>query len=230
MKKTTYIVAGRQPWNHLHFKEELRGLAGEWYFAATSEELNTLVTELSNLRYIFFMHWSEKVPTQFTTELECVCFHMTDVPFGRGGSPLQNLLAQGITETKMTALRMTDDFDAGDVYMKRDFSLKSGSAHVLYQQASRLSCDMIKEIATEEPTAEPQCGEVTIFKRRKPQQSEMTANIKSLEELHNHIRMLDAPGYPHAYIDLGEYRIHFTSSALEGDQLSATVSIQKNTK
>ncbi len=25
-------------------------------------------------------------------KFECVCFHMTDVPYGRGGSPLQNLI------------------------------------------------------------------------------------------------------------------------------------------
>ncbi len=37
--------------------------------------------------------------------------HMTDVPYGRGGSPLQNLIARGHTSTKLTAMRMTAEVD-----------------------------------------------------------------------------------------------------------------------
>jgi len=37
---------------------------------------------------------------------------MTDVPYGRGGSPLQNLIVRGHTETKLTALRCVRDLDA----------------------------------------------------------------------------------------------------------------------
>ena len=54
---------------------------------------------------------------------ECVCFHMADVPYGRGGSPLQNLIARGHRETKLTALRMVEDFDAGPVYSKMPLCL-----------------------------------------------------------------------------------------------------------
>ena len=71
-------------------------------------------------RYVFFPHWSWKVPDDILGATECVCFHMTDVPFGRGGSPLQNLIVRGHTETRVSALRMVSEPDAGPVYMKRD--------------------------------------------------------------------------------------------------------------
>ena len=46
-------------------------------------------------RYIFFLHWDWRVPHVIWQQHECVCFHMTDVPYGRGGSPLQNLILEG---------------------------------------------------------------------------------------------------------------------------------------
>ena len=55
--------------------------------------------------YVFFPHWSYKIPTEIFNAYECVIFHMTDVPFGRGGSPLQNLVVRGIYETKISALK-----------------------------------------------------------------------------------------------------------------------------
>ncbi len=46
-------------------------------------------------RYIFFPHWSWIIPKEIYEKFECVIFHMTDLPFGRGGSPLQNLIVRG---------------------------------------------------------------------------------------------------------------------------------------
>ena len=38
---------------------------------------------------------------------ECILFHMTDLPFGRGGSPLQNLLLRDIEKTKISLIKIT---------------------------------------------------------------------------------------------------------------------------
>lgn len=63
------------------------------------------------------------VPEAVLIAAECVCFHMTDVPYGRGGSPLQNLIVRKHKKTKLTALKMTEEIDAGPVYCKRELSL-----------------------------------------------------------------------------------------------------------
>lgn len=44
--------------------------------------------------YIFLPHWSYIIPREITDNWECVVFHMTDLPYGRGGSPLQNLIVR----------------------------------------------------------------------------------------------------------------------------------------
>lgn len=46
----------------------------------------------------------------------------------------------------------------------------------------------------------PQEGDPVVFKRRKPEQSDMSG-LEKLEEIFDYIRMLDADGYPHAYIE-----------------------------
>ena len=117
---------------------------------------------------------------------------MTDVPYGRGGSPLQNLIIRGHSHTKLTALRMTDDFDAGPIYLKENLSLE-GNAEEIYIRATYLAARMIKHIIRKRSKPTPQTGKVIIFQRRRPEQSEIP-QLPTLEALYDFIRMLDAEG------------------------------------
>jgi methionyl-tRNA formyltransferase len=81
--------------------------------------------------YVFFPHWSWYIPREIYEKYTCVIFHPSDVPFGRGGSPVQNLIASGHTETVITALRASGELDAGDVYLKRRISLLGGGEEIL---------------------------------------------------------------------------------------------------
>jgi len=148
---------------------------------------------------------------------------MTDVPYGRGGSPLQNLIMRGHQQTKLTALRMTQEFDAGPVYLKEDLCL-GGNAEDIYIRATTLAAKMIEKIIAEEPTPIPQTGEVTIFKRRTPAESQVP-ELSSLSNLHDFIRMLDAEGYPKAFIEHQGFRYEFSRSALYDGRIVADVTI-----
>jgi methionyl-tRNA formyltransferase len=221
----SYLVVGCKPWNYSSYTERLVSLPGHWHYIGSQEELTAeLVRELSP-RYIFFLHWSWKVPPQIVGSYECVCFHMTDVPYGRGGGPLQNLIQRGHKSTKLTALRMTDELDAGPVYLKEPLSLE-GSAEDIYQRASRISAAMVERIVRERPNPTSQQGEVVTFTRRKPWQSRIDA-LRSLEEMHDFIRMLDADGYPPAFLEYAGFRFEFSRSALCQDHVAADVKITR---
>lgn len=221
-----YIVAGSRPWNRLVFDELLRDLPGEWHFAGTQEELASCLSKVTAPRYIFFLHWSYRVPAEVHLKHECVCFHMTDVPYGRGGSPLQNLIVRGHRETKLTALRMVEELDAGPVYAKVPLSLE-GSAEEIYLRAGRLSAELIRKIAAEETSPAPQTGTPVIFSRRKPAESEIPQELADLAKLHDFIRMLDAEGYPHAFFDHGPFRLEFRRSTLYHGHIEANVTITR---
>lgn len=150
---------------------------------------------------------------------------MTDVPFGRGGSPLQNLIQAGIKETKVTALRMVEEMDAGPVYAKRTMSL-AGRAEDIYLRAGELSWEMIRWIIETQPEPIPQQGEGTCFKRRKPEQSVLPME-GTLEKIYDHIRMLDAPTYPLAFIEHGDFRLEFSHAEFNGEEVRAQLVIRK---
>lgn len=223
-KQTTYIVAGNRRWNKQLFVERLQFLPGKWKFAGNPAELNKLVNECNNPRFIFFLHWSHQVPPEIHQKHECVCFHMTDVPYGRGGSPLQNLIQRGHRDTKVTALRMVHEMDAGPVYCKQSLSLE-GDAEEIYIRAGYLSAKIIAEIILHEPSPANQEGNPVIFKRRKPEQSAIPQELADLSEWHDFIRMLDAEGYPHAFINHGRFRLEFTRSSRIGESVVADVKI-----
>jgi methionyl-tRNA formyltransferase len=174
-------------------------------------------------RYVFFPHWSHRIPASIHRHFECVIFHMTDLPFGRGGSPLQNLISRGICETKITALRCGDELDAGPVYLKRPLSLH-GSAEEIFLRAAAVMEDMIAEMLRRAPLPRPQRGKPTVFRRRRPEEGDLSP-ARSLEQAYDMIRMLDADGYPRAFLDVGPLKFEFTRSARKSDCVLAEVRI-----
>ena len=219
MNDETYFVATIRRWNVEEFARRVPGFPGRWVLMTDPASLGVDLVRSLHPRYVFFPHWSWKVPDEILAATECVCFHMTDVPFGRGGSPLQNLIARGHSKTKLSALRMVSEPDAGPVYLKRDLSL-NGAAHEIFVRCANTIFDMIGEITIGRPEPVPQTGEPVVFSRRHASESRLPAR-GSPQAVYDHIRMLDADGYPHAFIDYGNFRIRFRKARLQEGKLEA---------
>ena len=188
------------------------------------DDLNIKTIKKLNPTFIFFPHWSWIIPAEIYEEFECVIFHMTDLPFGRGGSPLQNLIVMGEKNTKISALRAVKELDAGDIYMKEDLSLE-GKAIEIYERASKIIFGkMIDTIINNTPILTPQSGKTIKFKRRSPEQSDIQ-ELESLEKIYDYIRMLDAPSYPHAFIQTKNFKIEFKDAILKDDIIECKTSI-----
>ncbi len=218
-----YVVAAIHPWNREVFNQRIAPLPGEWTFIGNPDELDLDRIGPLDPRYIFFLHWSWIVPSEIVSRYECINFHLTDLPYGRGGSPLQNLILRGNSETKLSAFRMTDELDAGPVYMKRNLSL-DGKAEDIYRRASGLAAEMIAELIGDPVEPMEQVGEPTVFKRRRPEESEIS-RVAGLDGLYDFIRMLDAEGYPRAFIERDGFRWTFSEASLEGSSLVARVEV-----
>lgn len=224
MTDQLYVLATSRPWNLTHFAQARKDLPGSWLAVTTPDDLSALL-ERASPRYIFFPHWSHIVPAAIVERFECVCFHMTDLPYGRGGSPLQNLIIRGHRDTRISALRMTDVLDGGPIYQKRPLSLE-GSAEQIFERAGASIIEMIAWIASNEPQPSPQEGQSVAFERRKPSQSRI-AGITGADGLYDHIRMLDAPGYPRAFIEHEGWRMEFGEAELSGEAVEARVRITR---
>ncbi len=198
------------------------GMTDKCHFITKRENLTLEYLREIKPRYVFFPHWSWKVPDEITSEFECVCFHMTDLPYGRGGSPLQNLIEKGHEYTRITALQMVSEIDAGPIYSKVALALY-GTAQEIYSRAYDRCAFLIRYIRDNEPTPVEQSGEVTHFKRRKPAESVLPYRF---HKCYDHIRMLDAPTYPKAFIEYGDLRLEFTDASVNGDEVEARVRIK----
>jgi methionyl-tRNA formyltransferase len=214
-------VACRTPW----FWDALaaRRAAGEVLRISAPEDLTIEALAAFGPRYVFFPHWSHIVPDAIVERFECVCFHSTPVPYGRGGSPIQNMIARGHHETLLTALRMVAEVDAGPVYMQRPLSLLGGLDEIFIRIA-KTALDMMDEITARNPTPVAQQGSPVIFKRRAPADSVIPVD-GSLETWFDHIRMLDGEGYPRAFIEVGGMKLEFSRAVLRRGRVEATVTI-----
>jgi len=226
MNNKTYLVATIRPWNIRAYKETIAHYPGNWHLITKAEDLTTELVRKLKPRYVFFPHWSYIVPSEILDITESVCFHETDLPYGRGGSPIQNLIANGHTETKVSALRMTGELDAGPIYLKRYLSLE-GLAEEIFIRSSKLVAEMILEIITTEPEPKEQEGTVRVFERRRPEQSAIPIELKTLDEIFDHVRMLDASEYPTAFIRYGSFKLELFRPALRNDSIEADVRITK---
>lgn len=221
----SYLVVTLKEWNIKQYKLAIEKFTGKWHLITNPSELRLETIKKINPKYIFFPHWSERVPHEIFTNYECVCFHETDLPFGRGGSPIQNLIERGFNSTKISAIRMTEELDAGPIYLKKQLSL-DGIAEEIFMRSSEIIFEMIKYIVENKPKPIPQEGEIVFFKRRKPDQSLIPKEIKTIKELYDFIRMLDAEGYPKANIAFNSFEMEILNPVLRHNKLEGIVHIK----
>lgn len=226
MDNQVFVVATLKPWNVEVFDKVIKHYPGQWHLITEPKDLTADKIESLAPKYVFFPHWSDLVPSEILDITTCVCFHGTDVPYGRGGSPLQNLIARGHRETVISALKMTEELDAGPVFLKRQLSLE-GLAEEIFIRMAHIVAEMIETIISENPEPTEQTGTPTLFERRTADQSEIGTDITGLAELFDHIRMLDAESYPRAFLESGGFRFEISRPALKAGEIIADVRITK---
>jgi methionyl-tRNA formyltransferase len=191
----------------------------------SAEGLNVAFLESFRPDFVFFPHWSHIIPESIWSKYTCIVFHMTDLPFGRGGSPLQNLIVSGHEDTMITAIKVQKGIDTGDIYCKEKLSLL-GTAEEIFLRTGEIIFTMIKKIVDLQLTPTPQEGMPLLFKRRTPAESDI-ADLTSLREVYDYIRMLDADGYPPAFLETKNFRFEFKRASLKKDSIIADVRIFK---
>ena len=223
---SNYIILSQKSWNKSLLEDLSLKTDDNWVLISSKDDFNNDNLKKINPNKIFIPHWSYIIPELIFNSYECIVFHMTDLPFGRGGSPLQNLILRGHKNTKISALKVESGIDTGDIYLKKELSL-SGSAQEIYERANEVIREMIIEIVKTKPVPHKQEGKPTLFKRRKPLMSNMNG-VDSLEKVYDFIRMLDAEGYPHAFIENEFFKFEFSGASIHSKgEILADVKIIK---
>lgn len=225
MNKKKFVVCCSKLWDPQIAQKLQKTTGHEFILVEKKAELNPGFLSEIKPDSIFFPHWSYIIPPEIHRNFRSIIFHMTDLPYGRGGSPLQNLIVRGHEKTKMSALICTDGLDEGDILLKKDLEL-SGSAEEIFKRATALIEQMIVEIIATNPTPQPQQGEVTLFKRRTPTDSDLSL-CKTEKEVYDLIRMVDSDLYPRAFLKTPQgVTFEFSEAALGENGVTAKVRIK----
>ena len=221
----SYIVASSKEWfaNHPKSREYKNFNITE---IASKEDLN--YTNLIKLQpdYIFFPHWNWIVDEKIFNNFSCVVFHTAPLPYGRGGSPIQNLILKGFKKSPLCALEMNKTIDGGAIYCSEEVSLE-GKISDIFSNAASIIEKLILKIIKENPTPIQQVGEVEEFKRLKPIDSQLDFSL-SPTELFDRIRMVDGLDYPKAFTKIGKYNIKFCDAFIEDGKLHASIELTDN--
>ena len=204
-----------------------------------------LINKLSNLKYnfiyspicdknfidnikpnwVFFFHWSDFVSKEIYKIYKCAVIHTGNLPKGRGGSPIQNQILEGINNTKVNIIEMTDPMDSGGVYCSESITLQ-GNLTDIWLSIAETSYKLIKYCVINNPTPTPQKGKSQVYKRIKNNEIEFDKS-KNISYLYDQIRMVDDNSYPNPYFDINGYRLEFSRAKLENNQIITDVKIKR---
>lgn len=228
----TVVIATTKEWNVTNYFKLKEKYIYQYDFILIENKTSLTLQYISSLspKYIFFPHWSWIIPQEIYKNFECIVFHMTDLPYGRGGSPMQNLIIRDIKHTKISAIKVNQGIDTGDIYIKQDLDISKGSAYDLFIQISKIIFEKtIPAILKDTLIPTKQVGKITTFSRRTPEQSNISKfEAQNIQQLYNFIRMLDAPEYPKAYVEIADFKIEFKQADLNNGILQGKFEVKKN--
>jgi methionyl-tRNA formyltransferase len=119
---------------------------------------------------VFVLHWHFKIPSWLLKTSQFVNLHATPLPYGRGGSPIENMIARGHTKTVVTAHEMTDGIDAGPIYATSWSISLAGTRDDILGRLVEPSVELMRAIALLAITPKAQNeDEVVLFERLSPE-------------------------------------------------------------
>ncbi len=209
--------------NNNFFKKKIK--KKNFFFINSNDKLKKNYLKKINPDLIFFPHWNHKINKFIFENFICIGFHSTPLPYGRGGSPIQNMILRGYKSTKISAYEINSKMDAGSIYLQSNLKL-NGTGEEIFKRAYEKILLMIFKLIVKLPKQKKQSGKVTYFKRRKPEEGNLLI-LKNIDKIYDVIRMLDINfiNYPNAFIENKYIKFNFREAKLKKNKIEAKVEI-----
>ncbi|MBK8712919.1 MAG: methionyl-tRNA formyltransferase [Niastella sp.] len=160
----------------------------------------TLINEAAGVMKgdVLFLLSCEKIFTQFHLNKHNLVAHASDLPKGRGWSPLSWQIMEGKNEIPVTLFEAVEKVDAGKIYYQSVIRYDGTELidELRFKLAKAIEGLLLNFVsAYPNVTGTEQSGEPTYFKKRKPGDSMLDIN-KSLADQFNLLRINDNERYP----------------------------------
>lgn len=135
-----------------------------------------------------------------------IVIHASDLPEGKGFSPLQWQVLEGSNEIILTLFEAVKEIDAGPYYIKHKLFLEN--TDLLYEMREKMGnliINMCIEYIDKGENLKPikQSGKESFYRKRKRKDDEIDIN-KTIKEQFNHFRIADNERFPLYFKYLGE--------------------------
>lgn len=124
--------------------------------------------------------------------------HESDLPKGKGWSPLTWQVLEGKKEITVSLIEAEDQIDSGVIYDQVQFQLEGHELiDELREMQASATLTLIRKFLGDFPSnhGTPQVGEESFYKKRKPEDSQLDIN-RSLVDQFNLLRVCDNDRYP----------------------------------
>jgi UDP-2,4-diacetamido-2,4,6-trideoxy-beta-L-altropyranose hydrolase len=126
--------------------------------------------------------------------------HASDLPKGRGWSPMSWQILEGATSIPVTLIEAADEVDAGDIYLQEHIALQGSELNpewraMLAASTFSLCRQFVENYPAVLEQARVQAGEPTTYPRRRAVDSRLDSG-KSIAEQFDLLRIVDNDEYP----------------------------------
>ena len=145
--------------------------------------------------------------------------HESDLPKGKGFAPVAWQILEGKSEIPVCLFEAVDNVDAGNIYYMESMVFEGHELNnEIRDEQGNKTIEMCLRFLNESTPPKPhlQKGESTFYRRRKPEDSQLSI-IKTIEEQFNLLRIVDNERYP-AYFDKDGYRYKLTIEKIDMDE------------
>ncbi len=156
---------------------------------------------------LLFLLACENIFTKLNYNTHNLVIHESDLPKGKGWSPLTWQVLEGENRIPITLFEAEKSIDSGEIYLQNYIELSGDELliEIKHQQGLK-TIDLILEFIKNKTkiSSYPQNGESTFYKKRTAKNSALNIH-KSIDEQFNLFRVVDNERYP-AYFEKNGYK------------------------
>ncbi|RYD06308.1 hypothetical protein N752_05290 [Desulforamulus aquiferis] len=166
--------------------------------------------DISEGDFAFYLGCSQLVPMSILSKnRHNLVVHESDLPNGKGWSPLTWQILEGKNEIPITLFEAGEKVDSGVVYLKdvmkfQGLELVDDLRKIQAETTIKMCLEFVDRYPDIIQYGVKQQGESTYYPRRTPKDSRLDVN-KTIQEQFNLLRVVDNENYP-AFFDINGYR------------------------
>ena len=184
-------------------------LLADWTKSGYQVNLTHKAVEVTKGDFCFILSYSEVVKQDILCRNKHnLVVHESDLPKGKGWSPLSWQILEGKNTIVVTLFEATEKVDSGAIYLQEDIQFRGNElVDELRQKQADVTIGLCKKFINLYPdivsSPQKQIGEQTIYPRRTPVDSQLDPN-KTIAEQFNLLRIVDNGRYPAHFDWLGQ--------------------------